>query len=218
MGRLIKRAADVLLAALGLVVLLPLLLVVSLLVLVRLGTPVLFRQERSGLRGRPFRLLKFRTMTDERGPDGALLPDEQRLTRTGILLRRTSVDELPQLWHVLTGHMSLVGPRPLHSEYLQRYTAHQARRHEMRPGMTGWTQCSFRGKERTWEEKFDADVWYIDHWSLWLDIQILLATFGAVVRRGKLTDDGKTSAERFTGSSSLPPEGCNGGESGEDAG
>lgn len=145
-----------------------------------MGRPVLFRQKRIGLHEREFELLKFRTMTEERGADGKLLPDAKRLTRLGRFLRRWSLDELPQLWNVLKGEMSLVGPRPLPPEYLPRYTAFQRRRHEVKPGITGWVQVNGRNA-LTWEEKFELDVWYVEHHSLWLDLKILARTAWQVV-------------------------------------
>ena len=200
MGLLIKRVTDVVLAALGLMALFPLLMLIAVLVRVKMGCPVFFRQVRPGYHGKPFTVLKFRTMRDSCGLDGKPLPDADRLTPLGKFLRRTSMDELPELWNVLKGDMSLVGPRPLLMEYLPRYTQRQDRRHEMRPGITGWTQCTFKGKDRTWEEKLESDVWYIEHWSLWLDLNILIATFGAL-RRRRHTSDGITTREEFMGSS-----------------
>ena len=158
------------------------LVVVGVVTVVIQGWPVAFRQPRPGRSGEPFRLLKFRTMSDARGSDGQLLPDEQRLTRWGAMLRSISLDELPELINVLKGDMSLVGPRPLLMRYLDRYTPEQARRHEVRPGITGWAQVNGRNA-LTWEEKFELDVWYVDHASLWLDLRILAMTVLKVLWR-----------------------------------
>jgi lipopolysaccharide/colanic/teichoic acid biosynthesis glycosyltransferase len=177
-----KRIMDLALAGLGCIVSSPLLLALVLVVRSKLGSPVLFRQKRPGLHGKPFELLKFRTMTDARDAADNLLPDGDRLTRVGRWLRATSLDELPELWNVLKGEMSLVGPRPLLVEYLDRYTPEQARRHEVKPGITGWAQINGRNAI-TWEAKFKLDVWYVDHHTLWLDIRILLITIGQVLRR-----------------------------------
>jgi lipopolysaccharide/colanic/teichoic acid biosynthesis glycosyltransferase len=175
----LKRCLDVVLSACGLVVLAPLMAVVALAIRLTMGPPVLFRHTRPGLHGRPFVMLKFRTMTNARGEDGELLPADQRLTRLGILLRRWSIDELPELWNVLRGEMSLVGPRPLLMEYLPRYSPEQMRRHDMRPGMTGLAQI--KGRHRVgWDERFRLDVAYVDRWSLRLDAAILRATIGVV--------------------------------------
>ncbi|HEY1118390.1 MAG TPA: sugar transferase, partial [Acidimicrobiales bacterium] len=172
---LAKRTFDVVVAGAALVVLSPVLAVVALLVRVRLGSPVLFRQERAGLGGRPFVLAKFRTMTDERGADGELLPDQQRLPPFGSFLRSTSLDELPELVHVVRGEMSLVGPRPLPTKYLERYSPRQARRHEVRPGITGWAQVNGRNTAR-WAERLEMDVWYVDNRSVLLDLKVLWRT------------------------------------------
>jgi lipopolysaccharide/colanic/teichoic acid biosynthesis glycosyltransferase len=195
MSQFIKRAFDVVVAGLLLILLSPLLLVLALLVRVKLGSPVLFRQKRPGLGGKPFMLCKFRTMTDARGPDGALLSDAERLTRFGRRLRSTSLDELPELWNVLRGDMSLVGPRPLLMEYLPRYTRTQSRRHEVRPGLTGWAQIHGRN-ETSWSERLANDVWYVDHRSFRLDVRILLHTAWMVVtRRGVSRSDHATMPE-----------------------
>lgn len=167
-----KRIFDFAMAMLGLTVLALPLLILIVLIRRKLGSPVFFRQVRPGLNGKSFEMVKFRTMTDERGPDGQLLPDAVRLTPFGRFLRSTSLDELPELWNVLKGDMSLVGPRPLLMEYLPLYTSEQARRHEVRPGVTGWAQVNGRNA-LSWEEKFELDVWYVEHQSLWLDIKIL---------------------------------------------
>lgn len=196
-----KRIIDLTLTIFGMALLGPLLLVLAILVRVNLGSPVLFRQTRPGLGGRLFELYKFRTMTGLRSPDGALLPDEQRLTRFGRLLRDTSLDELPELINVLKGNMSLVGPRPLLVEYLPLYSREQARRHEVRPGITGWAQVNGRNAI-SWDEKFKLDVWYVDHKSPWLDLKILFITIAKVFRREGINQEGQATMERFTGSGS----------------
>lgn len=193
-----KRAFDFIVALLLLMALgLPMLVIMAL-VRYRLGSPVLFRQQRPGLNGRPFNMVKFRTMTDARAPDGSLLPDAQRLTAFGRFLRSSSLDELPELWNVLRGDMSLVGPRPLLMEYLPLYSAEQARRHEVRPGITGWAQVNGRNA-LTWDQKFKLDVWYVDHRSMTLDLRILFLTLLRVVQREGITAAGDASMPRFTG-------------------
>ena len=164
-----------------------------------LGSPILFRQQRPGLRGRLFTLYKFRTMTGARDAGGTLLPDAQRLTPFGRFLRSTSLDELPELFNVLKGDMSLVGPRPLLVQYLDRYTPRQARRHEVRPGITGWAQINGRNTLK-WEEKFELDVWYVDHESLGLDVRILLLTIWKIFKREGITQPGRATMEEFFGS------------------
>lgn len=196
-----KRLFDFTAAALGLLLLAPLLLLLFALVRIKLGSPVLFRQTRPGLHGRPFELIKFRTMTDARGTDGALLPDAERLTPFGRFLRSTSLDELPELWNVLSGDMSVVGPRPLLMEYLPLYSPEQARRHEVRPGITGWAQVNGRNA-LDWDDKFRLDVWYVDHQSLALDIRILWLTAVKVLRREGISAAGEATMPRFTGSNS----------------
>lgn len=177
----IKRSIDIVVAALALVVLAPLMLVLALVIRLALGSPIFFRQLRPGFREKPFVLYKFRTMRELVADDGRPLPDEARITRLGKLLRRTSLDELPQFWNVLKGDMSLIGPRPLLVEYLPLYNAQQRRRHEMRPGLTGLAQA--RGRNRLdWEDRFHWDVWYVDHWSLWLDLKIVCETFTELVK------------------------------------
>ena len=194
----VKRAVDILGAAIGLIVFgLPMVLI-AMAVYATMGRPVLFRQLRAGLHGRPFWLYKFRTMTHARDPGGRLLPDGQRLTRLGRWLRTTSLDELPELWNVLKGDMSLVGPRPLLTEYLERYTPEQARRHEVKPGITGWAQVNGRNA-LTWEEKFRLDVWYVDNWNLWLDLKILLRTVLKVLRREGISAEGHATMPEFQG-------------------
>ena len=179
---MLKRAFDIGFSLGWLIVFSPLLLVVALLVRLKLGSPVLFIQERPGLRAKPFRMVKFRTMTDACGPDGELLPDDQRLTSFGRFLRATSLDEFPEMWNVLIGDMSVVGPRPLLMRYVPRYDAFQARRMEVRPGVTGWAQINGRNT-LTWEEKFALDVWYVQNQSLWLDLRIVVKTFFVVFGR-----------------------------------
>ena len=181
------------------IILLPLIFVVALLVRVKIGSPVIFKQLRPGLFGQQFEMLKFRTMTDECDVDGVLLPDAQRLTPFGRLLRGSSLDELPELWNVLKGDMSLVGPRPLLMEYLPLYTSVQARRHAVRPGITGWAQVNGRNAI-SWEEKFALDVWYVDNRSLWLDIKILWLTVRKVLVRDGISAAGEATMPRFTGS------------------
>ena len=213
-----KRTLDVVVAAVGLVLLAPVFAVVAAAVRVRLGSPVLFVQERPGRGGVPFRLLKFRTMTDRRGPDGALLPDAERLTRLGRTLRRASLDELPELVNVLRGDMSLVGPRPLLTSYLDRYTPEQARRHEVLPGITGWAQVNGRN-DTTWEERFAHDRYYVEHRSFALDLRILGRTFSQVFRGAGVTQAGEATMARFdapTGgvASGDAPDGASDGEGG----
>ena len=194
-----KRLLDTSVAALGLAVLSPVLGAVALAVAGRLGRPVLFRQVRPGLGGEPFEMVKFRTMTDACGPDGELLPDADRLTPLGRFLRSSSLDELPELWNVLKGDMSLVGPRPLLMRYLDRYTPEQARRHEVRPGITGLAQVSGRNA-LSWDEKFALDVWYVDHRSLALDLKILGQTVLKVMRRDGVSATDHATMPEFTGS------------------
>ena len=193
-----KRAFDVVGAAALVVVLAPLLAAVAIAVRVALGSPVLFRQRRPGLHGEPFLLTKFRTMTDARNEAGALRPDAERLTRLGRLLRRSSLDELPELLNVLAGDMSLVGPRPLLMEYLPLYTPEQMRRHDVRPGITGWTQVNGRNA-LTWEQKFALDVWYVDHRSMRLDLRILWMTVRSVLRGEGISAPGHATMEPFRG-------------------
>ncbi|MFO0954248.1 MAG: sugar transferase [Isosphaeraceae bacterium] len=194
-----KRLFDICLGSLALAALLPVLAVVALLVRARLGTPVLFRQTRPGRGGRPFTILKFRTMTDAVGPDGRLLPDAERLTAFGRFLRASSLDELPELFNVLRGEMSLVGPRPLLPAYLERYTDRQARRHEVRPGITGWAQVGGRNA-LAWDDRLERDVWYVEHLSLGLDVLILLKTVGQVVCPRGISAEGHATMPEFQGS------------------
>ncbi|MBB4073810.1 sugar transferase EpsL [Anoxybacillus voinovskiensis] len=201
-----KRVLDVIASFIGLVVLFPLFIVLSLLIRFRLGSPVIFKQRRIGKGGEPFWLYKFRTMTNERDECGELLPDEKRLTPFGMFLRNTSLDELPQLWNVLKGDLSLVGPRPLLCEYLAFYTPEQARRHEVKPGITGWAQINGRNAI-SWEEKFRLDVWYVDHQSFLLDMKILALTIFKVFKREGIQQAGCATVEKFNGCSVSQSEG-----------
>lgn len=194
-----KRGFDLIVALLVVSLLWPVILITALLVKINMGSPILFRQQRPGLHGRPFYIYKFRTMSQARGADGELLPDAQRMTVTGSLLRKYSLDELPQLMNVLKGELSLVGPRPLLMEYLPRYTAEQARRHDVRPGITGWAQVNGRNAI-SWEDKFRYDVWYVDHQSFWLDMKILWMTVLKVLRPEGISQAGNVTMEKFLGS------------------
>jgi sugar transferase EpsL len=195
---MIKRGIDIIVAIVLLLVLSPLILVIVLLIRWNLGSPVLFRQIRPGLDGKPFTVFKFRSMRESFAADGQLLPDKDRITKLGRFLRRSSLDELPQLWCVLRGHMSLIGPRPLLMKYLLLYNPEQARRHLMRPGITGWAQVHGRNAV-SWEEKFKLDTWYIDHWNLWLDLRIILLTVLVVCARRGIEKPGFATTEEFTG-------------------
>lgn len=196
-----KRIFDVLASSLALLLFSPVLAAVALLIRYKLGSPVLFRQSRPGRNCQPFKMIKFRTMTDAREPDGCLLPDADRLNDFGRFLRASSLDELPELWNVFKGDMSLVGPRPLLMEYLPLYSPEQARRHEVRPGITGWAQVNGRNA-LSWDEKFKLDVWYVDHWSAWLDIKILWLTLSKVMGREGINASGEATMQRFTGNKS----------------
>ncbi len=198
--RAVKRLFDVVGGSLALVVLSPIIVAVAATVRARIGSPVLFRQIRPGRNGEPFQIIKFRTMTDERAPDGVLLPDDERLGDTGRRLRRWSLDELPELVNVVTGDMSLVGPRPLLMRYLPLYTTDQARRHEVRPGLTGMAQISGRN-DLAWERRFELDVWYVDNWSVWLDLKILVMTVGRVFTGRGVSEQGGATMSLFEGSS-----------------
>ncbi len=193
-----KRLFDLLLTGLGLMLLSPFLAVIAFMVRLFHGRPILFRQQRPGYAGQPFTLYKFRSMNQAREAGGHLLPDEQRVTPFGQFLRALSLDELPELFNVLRGEMSLVGPRPLLMQYLDRYTPEQARRHEVLPGITGWAQIHGRNV-LSWEDKFRLDVWYVDHWSLWLDVKILFATLWKALKREGISQEGYISAEEFMG-------------------
>ncbi|SFM82573.1 sugar transferase [Marinobacter pelagius] len=196
---MIKRFLDVLASSIALVVLLPVIGVVTLLIRRKLGSPVFFRQTRPGKDGKPFEMVKFRTMLDANDKHGNPLPDDQRMTPFGSFLRSTSLDELPELWNVLKGDMSLVGPRPLLMEYLPLYSKEQIRRHEVRPGVTGWAQVNGRNAI-SWEDKFRLDVWYVDNQSLWLDLKILFLTVKKVLVRDGISGDGEVTMSKFTGS------------------
>lgn len=196
---LIKRILDIVFSAVGLIIFSPLLLFICLAVLILHGSPIMFKQTRPGLHGKPFTMYKFRTMKNLYDRNGSLLPDEDRLTRFGDWLRSTSLDELPEFVNVLMGDMSLVGPRPLLLEYIDRYTPEQVRRHEVRPGITGWAQVNGRNN-LTWEEKFELDVWYVDNWSLALDFRILVMSVGRVLRREDISAEGCATMPEFMGS------------------
>lgn len=196
---MLKRMFDILLASVVLTVGMPLILIVAMYVWVFIGRPILFVQQRPGFRGRPFRLVKFRSMRDARGEDGSPLADATRLGPAGRFLRATSLDELPEFWNILKGDMSVVGPRPLLTEYLPLYNAQQARRHEVRPGITGWAQVNGRNA-LTWERRFDLDVWYVDNQSISLDLKIIAMTVGAVLSSSGITSPGQVTQEAFRGS------------------
>jgi sugar transferase EpsL len=193
-----KRIFDLTLTSVGLVLLSPILLLLAVAVRLAHGAPVLFSQVRPGYFGKPFKIYKLRSMMDRRDNQGKLLPDAERLTRLGRFLRSSSLDELPELFNVLRGEMSLVGPRPLLMQYLSRYTPEQARRHAVLPGITGWAQVNGRNA-LTWEDKFRLDVWYVEHWSFWLDLRILRMTIQKVIRREGISQPGHATAEEFMG-------------------
>jgi lipopolysaccharide/colanic/teichoic acid biosynthesis glycosyltransferase len=195
----VKRVFDITVTVASSLLWLPLLALVALLVRLKLGSPVFFRQTRPGLNGRPFQMIKFRSMTDQRAADGKLLPDADRLPPFGRWLRATSLDELPELFNVIKGDMSLVGPRPLLMQYLPLYSPRQARRHEAKPGITGWAQVNGRNAI-SWEEKFEFDVWYVENRSLWLDIKILWLTVLSVFQRKDINAPGSATAPEFAGS------------------
>jgi lipopolysaccharide/colanic/teichoic acid biosynthesis glycosyltransferase len=193
---LIKRLFDIIVSLTLIILLAPLILFIALLIWFTMGRPILFRQRRVGYKGQVFTIYKFRTMTEERDEHGNLLPDEQRLTRFGRFLRETSLDELPELFNVLKGDMSVVGPRPLLVEYLPYYTPEERKRHNMRPGITGWAQVNGRNAI-TWDQKLALDVWYVDNWSLWLDFKIILMTIIKVIKREGISTDGYATAPRL---------------------
>lgn len=199
MGQVIKRLMDIAIATAALILLSPLIAIVAVLVRWKLGSPILFKQRRPGLNGEAFTIIKFRTMLDDRDASGAPSPDSERLTNFGRWLRSTSIDELPELWNVLKGDMSLVGPRPLLMHYLPHYTADQARRHDVKPGLTGLAQISGRNAI-SWKQKFALDVWYVDHWSIGLDAKILAASIRSVFSRRGISADGEATMPEFTGS------------------
>ncbi|WP_040617821.1 sugar transferase [Roseovarius nubinhibens] len=193
-----KRGLDIQGAAIGLIIFFPILVAITLMIRREMGSPVFFRQTRPGRHGIPFEMVKFRTMRDAIDADGRPLPDAERLTKLGRFLRSSSLDELPELWNVLKGEMSLVGPRPLLMEYLPLYSPEQARRHEVRPGVTGWAQVNGRNAI-SWDEKFALDVWYVDNRSLWLDLKIIWLTIRKVVKREGISAAGEATMSRFTG-------------------
>jgi sugar transferase EpsL len=193
-----KRILDIALALPGIIILSPLFLIIAILVWLNYGTPIIFRQKRPGYLGKPFWVYKFRTMTNALDQANNLLPDSERITRLGRILRSYSLDEWPELFNVLRGEMSLVGPRPLLMQYLERYTPEQTRRHDVLPGITGWAQINGRNA-LTWEEKFTLDIWYVDHWTFGLDIKILLITAIKVLRREGISQPGQATAEEFMG-------------------
>ncbi len=195
---MIKRFIDIVVSAAAIILLAPVIAWVAWQIRCKLGSPVLFRQTRPGLQGKPFQMVKFRTMLGSADKDGNPLPDDQRMTHFGTFLRSTSLDELPELWNVLKGDMSLVGPRPLLMEYLPLYSDEQHRRHEVRPGVTGWAQVNGRNA-LSWKEKFNLDVWYVDQQSFWLDIKILFLTVKKVLIRDGIAAEGQATAEKFKG-------------------
>jgi sugar transferase EpsL len=198
-----KRLFDIIAALIGLIILSPVILLTAILVRIFLGTPIIFRQQRPGYKGHPFFIYKFRTMTDRLGAAGNLLPDSERLTPFGRFLRSLSLDELPELFNILRGEMSFVGPRPLLMQYLPLYSPEQARRHDVFPGLTGWAQVN--GRNATdWSTRFKLDVWYVDYWSFWLDIKIILMTFGKVFKRAGVNQEGQATVEYFTGNDDRP--------------
>ncbi len=199
MGDFLKKILDFIGALILIIALSPLLVIIWIMVRVKIGGPVVFRQTRPGKNGEIFTLYKFRSMTNEKDSEGKLLSDEHRLTKFGSFLRSSSLDELPELFNILFGHMSFVGPRPLLVQYLDRYTPEQMRRHEVRPGLTGWAQVNGRNA-LSWEEKFKMDIWYVDHKSFWLDIKILYMTFKVVLKRSGIHADGETTMHEFMGS------------------
>ncbi|MBE3591904.1 sugar transferase [Thermoanaerobacter sp. RKWS2] len=199
MRLIIKRLIDIFVSLFLLIVLSPLLIIISLIIFITMGPPVIFKQTRPGFKGKPFTIYKFRTMSNKKDKYGNLLPDEKRLTKIGRFLRSTSLDELPELFNVLKGDMSLVGPRPLLMEYLNYYTEEQMRRHDVKPGITGWAQVNGRNN-LSWEEKFKLDVWYVDNWSLWLDFKILFLTLIKVIKREGISAEGYATMPKFTGS------------------
>jgi len=195
---MIKRLFDIILAAMLIILFLPIYIIVSFLILLKMGSPILFRQKRPGLHEKIFSIYKFRTMTNEKDENGNLLPDAQRLVGVGKFIRSTSLDELPQIFNVLKGDMSFVGPRPLLIEYLPRYNNQQKKRHDVKPGITGWAQVNGRNAI-SWEQKFEYDVWYVEHQSFWLDMKILWMTFLKVVKRSDISSDTAVTMEKFEG-------------------
>jgi len=210
----LKRTVDLFVSFALLVALSPALLSIAMLILLQMGYPILFRQQRAGTYGKPFTIYKFRTMTDKRDAQGQLLPDGERLTQLGRVLRLFSLDELPQLWNVLRGDLSLVGPRPLLTRYLHRYNEEQARRHNVLPGITGWAQINGRNAI-AWNQKFALDVWYVDHWSLWLDIKILWRTAMTIIHREGISQMGHATMPEFMGNCDLGETLCKNPSSGD---
>lgn len=198
---ILKRVFDILIAFIALIILSPILLIISFFILIRMGTPIIFTQRRPGKDGKIFNIIKFRTMLNDKDANGNYLPDEQRLTQLGIWLRNSSLDELPELINVLKGEMSIVGPRPLLIEYLPLYSDHQARRHDVLPGITGWAQINGRNA-LTWDEKFNFDVWYVDNHNILLDIKIILRTVSKVLDKSGIDDDIGVGQEKFKGNES----------------
>ncbi len=198
-----KRLFDLILVVPALIVLAPLMLVIAVLIWKQMGRPIIFTQERAGLHGKPFRIFKFRTMTNDRDAEGRLLPDYERITPLGRFLRSTSLDELPQLWNVLRGEMSLIGPRPLLVRYLDRYTPEQNRRHEVMPGLTG-LPALFGRNDQTWDDILAQDVWYVDHLSFWLDLKIILGTLFVVIRRKGVSRSSEGMVPEFMGTAAMP--------------
>ncbi|MDY7224216.1 sugar transferase [Halalkalibacterium halodurans] len=196
---MLKRLFDILFSTILIILFSPIILLVSVILFLKLGRPIFFKQERPGLHGKPFHIYKFRTMTNQRDEQGQLLPNNLRMTKLGFFLRKYSLDEIPQLFNVLKGELSFVGPRPLLMEYLPLYTSEQARRHTVKPGITGWAQVNGRNAI-SWEEKFNYDVWYVDNQSFWLDIKIILITVGKVFKSEGITPEGKVAVEKFRGS------------------
>ena len=193
-----KRLLDLSIALIGLIILSPLMILISILVAVFLGRPIFFRQKRPGFHGKIFKILKFRSMNEKTDESNQLLPDKDRLTKFGQFLRTTSLDELPELFNILLGDMSIVGPRPLLISYLPLYNPHQMRRHDVLPGLTGWAQVNGRNA-LTWEEKFDLDVWYVDHWSFGLDLKIMMLTMVKVIKREGISQPGQATSDPFKG-------------------
>ena len=195
-----KRLLDIILSALILILASPLLLITAALIFLSYGAPIIFKHERPGKDGQPFKLIKFRSMRDARDQEGNVLPDAERITRFGQFIRKTSIDELPELYNVLRGDMSLVGPRPLLMQYLQRYSAEQARRHDVLPGVTGWAQINGRNAI-SWDDKFKYDLWYIDHWTFWLDVKIIFLTIWKVLKGDGISQPGRATMDEFMGNS-----------------
>ena len=194
----VKRIIDIVLCIVAMVVLLPILIILAVIVYTRLGSPILFTQERVGKNGKIFKIIKFRTMINSKNESGELLTDQERLTPIGMALRSTSLDELPELLNVIKGDMSLVGPRPLLVEYITKYNERQFKRHDVFPGITGWAQINGRNSI-SWNEKFELDVWYVENWSLWLDVKIFVMTLYKVIRRDGINEEGEVTVKYFTG-------------------